>query len=201
MNKAQKEALQKAGVSKEIIAALEKKSRAVNESLEGEIKREKTAAPAAATAKGKTETPATGEDVARALVKNPEFKTVLRDVLSELLPKAEASAEAAADEDEESTEETADEDAVAEPEAVAEETQRAARIESMLEEVLERLDSQEEDEEEQLRTLLADLPTRTKKQVIERPRKTRNSTIEPKARTLESQAKSVTERMREGRTS
>jgi hypothetical protein len=209
-NEKQKEALRAIGLSDTEIADLEKKSRSVNDGLKNEVKRAKPAAAAKST-----KTPAVAdlpaneraklEAQAKALLKNPAFRGVLREELQALMP-AEAAAEGAEGEDD-TAEETAEE---SEPVAEAElsPTERAIFAEfkkindrlDVVDEVVERMDAADEDYEEEITQILADMPSKIGRQKIIRARASRNSKEEqPKG--LTSQASSVLERIKESRVS
>lgn len=215
ISKETKDKLKKSGVSATMIAALEKQSREVNVELQDSITRQKAVpTPAAKTAKpaaAATPTPATSvkRDAlvlqAKALLKDPEFRDVLRDVIGEIAvaPAAEAEGEEAEEllEGEEADE--VEETPVAAAAAVtdAESTDRAVRIEAKLDQLLDRLDQEDEDAEEEVREILADLPSKVGKTKIIRPRTSRNTANETTPKSMEREATNTLSRIREARVS
>lgn len=214
MNKKVKEALKKIGVNDDVITALDERTRAVNAGLEGEIKREKT--PASKTAKtAAAAVAAPAADVKRekltaqvkALIADPEFKAVLREVVGEIAAESNAApaAEATADDAEDTEDEAGEEDEESTEEAPAAaaavmSNERADRIEALLNNIKTRLDEQEEDVEEELRTILEDLPSKVSKTKIVRARSSRNTAQSATTPSLERAATSVLENIRERRT-
>jgi hypothetical protein len=210
-NKKQKEALRAIGLSDLEIADLEKKSRSVNEGLEPEIKRGKTAVAAKTTkTPAVANLPATEraklEAQAKALLKNPAFRGVLREELQALMP-AEAAA-AGGDGEDDNAEEAEGEESETLDEATLTPTERAifsqlkqinGRLD-VVDEIVERMDEEDEDYEEEISQILADMPSKIGRQKIIRARGSRNSK-ETTPATLASQATSVLERMKEARVS
>lgn len=214
MNKAQREALEKAGIGKAVIDELDKRSRTVNESLQGQITRQKDAAakpgkPAPVSAVAAPAPVKRTELAAQAktLLKDPEFRTVLREELAALMPAGDqpAGIEVAAA-GEETDEEGEGEGAEESPNASFSVAERAilkqlgditGRLDT-LDEIVERMEESDEDAEEELRTILADMPSRTLNQKILRPRVSRNSR-EAQPENMASKASSTLDKIREAR--
>lgn len=187
MKKQVKLALEKIGVGKDVIAELEQRTRAINEDLEGEIKRDKTAAAPV------VEKPASTDAVAKAILKSPDFRAVLREALDEIISdKATPAPAAAAPATEADDEPTEDE------ETTPESNERFASLESKLDEILNRMNEDDEDTEEELRTILEDLPSKVKNQRIIRPRMSRNS-ADQQPKTLAVKAGSALDKIRANR--
>lgn len=144
-------------------------------------------------ARAKTRTAATPENV-KAILADPEFKTVLRDTLAEMRDESAAAAPGNGDEDEsteesddesteesdESTEETDTEETETTEEA-SETNELLRSIAGKLDEFNDRLEAVEvtQIERAEIGNLLQDLPSKVSKREIVRPRTRTKATVLP----------------------